>query len=108
MGSLIISDKGLKITNTIHVLVMSEDQNIDIKEQPVLVCPHCKEYIIIEQLNCGIFRHGVLKNGRQMEPHAPKQMCDHYIENKLIYGCGKPFRIICKDKKFEIEICEYI
>ena len=87
---------------------MSEDSNIDIKEQPVLVCPHCKEYIIIEQLNCGIFRHGVLKNGRQMEPHAPKQMCDHYIENNLIYGCGKPFRIICKDNKFEIEICEYI
>jgi hypothetical protein len=28
--------------------------------QPVLLCPHCNEYIIIEKINCAIFRHGVL------------------------------------------------
>ena len=87
---------------------MSTAQNIAIKEQPVLVCPHCKEFIIIEQLNCGIFRHGVLKNGRQIEPHTPKDICDHYIQHNLIYGCCKPFRIIFKDNKFEIETCDYI
>jgi len=89
---------------------MSTEQNINIniKEQPILVCPHCKKFIIIEQLNCGIFRHGVLKDGTQIEPHAPKHICDHYIEQKLIYGCGKPFRIIFKDGKFEIDICDYI
>ena len=36
---------------------MSEDK----KEEPILVCPHCKDYIIIRKINCGIFRHGVLK-----------------------------------------------
>ena len=36
-------------------------------------CPHCQEFIIIEQLNCGIFRHGVLKkSGKQINPHASK------------------------------------
>jgi len=28
--------------------------------EPILECPHCKEFIIIEKINCGIFRHGVL------------------------------------------------
>ena len=28
-------------------------------EEPIVVCPHCKESILIEKLNCGIFRHGV-------------------------------------------------
>ena len=27
------------------------------KEEPILICPHCNEFIIIEQINCGIFRH---------------------------------------------------
>ena len=89
---------------------MSEEkkEENDINNQPILQCPHCNEYLIIEKLNCGIFRHGVLKNGRQIEPHTPKQICDHYIANQLIYGCGKPFRIIFKDNKFEIVICDYI
>ena len=29
------------------------------REMPILLCPHCQEYIIIEKINCGIFRHGV-------------------------------------------------
>ena len=88
---------------------MSTEQNINIKEQPVLVCPHCKEFIIIEQLNCGIFRHGTLKsNNTQINPHANKEECDYYINNNLIYGCGKPFKIVQENDKFIIEICEYI
>ena len=33
----------------------------------IIVCPHCNDYIIIEKLNCGIFRHGIIKEtGKQM------------------------------------------
>ena len=57
-------------------------------------CPHCKEPILIEKLNCCIFRHGVLKNNeKQIEPHASKDLCDYYVKNDLIYGCGKEFKI---------------
>jgi hypothetical protein len=80
-----------------------------IKEEPILKCPHCDEYIIIEKLNCGIFRHGLLiSNGQQINPHAPKNICDYYKLNNLIYGCGKPFRILLRENKFVVEICQYI
>ena len=78
-------------------------------EKPILRCPHCNEEIIIEELNCGIFRHGVLKsNGIQIHPHSAKELCDHYIQHGLIYGCGKPFRIFLVNNTYHIEICEYI
>jgi hypothetical protein len=81
----------------------------NIIEEPVLICPHCNNYIIIEKLNCGIFRHGTLKtNHTQINPHASKEECYHYINNNLIYGCGKPFKIVQVNGKFIIEICEYI
>lgn len=79
------------------------------KEEPILICPHCNEFIIIKQINCGIFRHGTLKsNNRQINPHASKAKCEYFINNGLIYGCGKPFKIIQEGDKFIIEICEYI
>lgn len=81
----------------------------EMKEEPVLICPHCKEFVIIEKLNCGIFRHGIfIKSGKQMNPHAPKEECDFYIKKKIIYGCGKPFRILLNENKYVIEICDYI
>jgi RNA-binding protein YhbY len=75
----------------------------------VVICPHCKESIIIEEINCAIFRHAVLKiNNQQINPHSSKDICDDLIEKKLIYGCGKPFQLIKKDNKLEAVICEYI
>lgn len=80
-----------------------------IKDQPVLMCPHCNEFIIISQLNCGIFRHGVFKNsGKQVNPHASKTECDEYANQGLIYGCGKPFRITLVNNAFELTCCDYI
>lgn len=77
--------------------------------QPILNCPHCNESIIIEKINCGIFRHGILKqNFKQIDPHSLKELCDYFVKNDLIYGCGKPFRIILQNNQFEIEICDYI
>ena len=81
------------------------EKNINI----VVTCPHCNDQILIEQLNCKIFRHGILKsNNTQINPHASKNDCDNYINNNLIYGCGKPFRIIEINNEFKTEICEYI
>jgi hypothetical protein len=85
---------------------MSNDIKI---EEPILQCPHCNEYILIEKLNCGIFRHGILKsNNSQINPHATKEECEYYINNNLIYGCGKPFKIIQIEDYFDIHCCEYI
>lgn len=75
----------------------------------ILICPNCQDYFIMKKLNCGIFRHGVLiQNGNQIDPHATKELCNYYSNNKLIYGCGKPFRVLLINNKFECEICDYI
>jgi hypothetical protein len=61
----------------------------------IVVCPNCNDYVIIKELNCGIFRHGILKTtGEQIDPHSSKDVCDMFVLNDLIYGCSKPFRII--------------
>ena len=79
------------------------------KEKPIIQCPHCQDYIEIQELNCCIFRHGLFKEtGQQINPHESKQICDQYSHRKLIYGCGKPFQIIKNGEKFEIQICDYI
>ena len=74
----------------------------------IIDCPHCNCPMEIVQLNCRIFRHGILKaNNTQINPHASKELCDYYINNGLIYGCGKPFRIL-ENNNFTTVICEYI
>mgnify|MGYP000002831721 CR=1 FL=1 len=75
----------------------------------IVICPHCDNLIEILQLNCQIFRHGVYKKDyKQMNPHAPKNVCDNVVEKGLIYGCGKPFRVIKKEHASEAVICDYI
>ena len=81
----------------------------------VIECPHCKEPVLIEKINCAIFRHGALKpDGQQIDPHSIKELCDFYLEKGLINGCGKPFKVIentdSKDDadKFVAIICDYI
>jgi hypothetical protein len=77
----------------------------------IIFCPHCKEQVLIEQLNCCIFRHGIKKNNfENINPHASKEECDYLINNNLIYGCGKPFKVIEDNitKKYIAIICDYI
>jgi hypothetical protein len=76
----------------------------------LVTCPHCNEHVIIEKLNCCIFRHGILKiTGEQIDPHTNKVMCEFYSENFLIFGCGKPFQIVKNEKDEFIAItCDYI
>jgi hypothetical protein len=72
-------------------------------------CPHCGEYVIIEQINCAIFRHGVMKNNLvQINPHLAKNECDKLKELDLIYGCGKPFKVILQDNQWIGIECDYI
>ena len=77
----------------------------------VVVCPHCSEQILIEELNCCIFRHGILKDsGKQICPHSSLELCNYYINEKKIFGCGKPFQIIKEIGKDEYKavVCGYI
>lgn len=73
-----------------------------------MICPHCQEFVWIQELNCGIFRHGVFKhNFEQIPPHASKEDCDRFVIQGQIYGCGKPFQIT-RTPDWKITICEYI
>ena len=76
----------------------------------IIECPHCHDLIIIEKINCGIFRHGVYKkNGLQINPHLNMKECNQIFEEKLIYGCGKPFQInLNENQTLKIIICDYI
>lgn len=81
----------------------------------ILECPHCNGTIIVleKQLNCKIFRHGILKkNGKQIDPHFKKDDCERLLRDNLIWGCGKPFKVFesIKDQQkiYKAEICDYI
>jgi hypothetical protein len=82
----------------------------EISSDIVVICPHCQDSILIEKLNCCIFRHGTLKaDGQQIQPHLSKEICDSLFSNNLIYGCGKPFQIVRNEKNELIAIiCGYI
>jgi hypothetical protein len=52
--------------------------NIIMNKELIINCPHCKQLIIIEQLNCRIFRCGIYKSsGEQINPHLNKINCDN-------------------------------
>jgi hypothetical protein len=82
----------------------------EISQDIVIFCPHCKDPILIEKLNCCIFRHGTMKsNGQQIDPHALQELCEFYVEKNMINGCGKPFQIIKNNyNEFIAIICGYI
>ena len=74
-------------------------------------CPHCKilVYLPVKDFNCKIYRHGVYKdNMKQIDPHMKKEECDRLAEEGLIYGCGKPFKIVHKGESCVLEKCGYI
>jgi len=86
------------------------DEKKQVENNIIVQCPHCQDSILIEQLNCRIFRHGILKDtGKQMDPHASKEVCDSLFSQNLIYGCGKPFKIdITNEETYTVFICDYI
>ena len=71
----------------------------------IVNCPHCNTPIIIEQLNCGIFRCGVFKDTyNQVDPHLSKTECEKLIVQNKVYGCCKPFQILNNI----VVVCDYI
>lgn len=91
---------------------MCEDINF------IVICPNCKSFVVIEKINCAIFRHGIDKiTQQQIPPHLDKESCDKLYNEGKLYGCGKPFKIVLnpkfdpKDKdsiKYIAEYCDYI
>ena len=71
----------------------------------IFTCPWCNGTIIIEEFNCRIIRHAILKStGKQIDPHLNKIGCDILVSQGLVYGCTKPSRIL-DDVLIK---CEYI
>lgn len=79
----------------------------------VFICPHCDCLVQVseDQVNCHIFRHGILKStGQQINPHAPQDHCERLMKQDLVHGCCKPFRL-SRDETGVItyaEKCDYI
>ena len=76
-----------------------------------LICPHCNELFVVntKEINCGIFRHAVYKNNmKPINPHETKEKCEQLVNQNLVFGCAKPFKIIQELNKFTVEICDYI
>ena len=77
----------------------------------IVNCPHCNNLVYIEKkdFNCLIFRHGIYKNTlKQIDPHLDKENCDRLKRDDLIYGCGKPFKLVNLSNTFKAIICDYI
>jgi len=86
-----------------------KEKEKEINENIIVICPTCKEPVLIEKLNCCIFRHAILKKtNQQIDPHATKEICYFLFENKLIYGCGKPFKVEKIDETYQAFLCDYI
>ncbi|MFM6912391.1 MAG: YgiT-type zinc finger protein [Dolichospermum sp.] len=85
----ICNSEGVHIRNVTRTYGKGEELLI-IENLTIISCPHCQFFIIIEQINCAIFRHGVLKeSGEQINPHLDRESCENLIEQNKIFGCGK-------------------
>ena len=70
-------------------------------------CPHCSLLCEVprNEIRCTIFRHANFKkNMAFVPPHASKQVCDKWIREASVYGCGKPFKFDGNS----LQICGYI
>ena len=69
----------------------------------ILDCPHCQIPIWIEEINCGIFRCGILQEtGVQLSPHLSEIECE--AAKPYIWGCSRPFMLL----GLKLVKCEYI
>ena len=74
----------------------------------VIVCPHCETPVLIQKLNCCIFRHGVYAhNMQQIHPHMPENECKQLIQEQKILGCGMPFRVVFQNNSYSAEACDF-
>lgn len=76
----------------------------------IFECPHCDGVVQVNrgEIACSIFRHAIYKStGEQLNPHAPKMVCDSLLEKGLIFGCGKPFQFFLEKEPY-VEECNYV
>jgi len=83
--------------------------NIDTNDSnTILIChcpyPDCNIGIEIIEINCAIFRCGIYKDGKQIDPHLSKEQCDKLKIEDKIWGCGRPFKLV----DGALIKCEYI
>ncbi len=75
----------------------------------IVFCPWCECPVIIEELNCKIFRHAYYKiTFQQIGPHMSKEDIDILQEKDLLVGCGFPFCVNQKGDEYIAEKCGYI
>ena len=60
----------------------------------LIQCPHCQQFVLIEDIGCGIFFHAVMKDMKQLNSLTSKEQGDYLKYNDLIFGCAGQFRII--------------
>jgi hypothetical protein len=80
-------------------------------QEIIILCPHCELNILVmeNEIACAIFRHGVYKqNFTQINPHERKEICEKLVNENLIHGCGKPFKLVKENDQYKAEICDYI
>ena len=76
-------------------------------------CPHCDmlSMVLVKEINCAIFRHGsYVKTLLPIDPHTPKEICEQLVAKNLIFGCGKPFKLIKNSRtgNWNAIVCGYI
>lgn len=74
-------------------------------------CPHCSQELEVHksETNCCIFRCGLYKSNKlQIPPHTIENECDRLRNQKLIYGCARPFKFVYSDLGNYVEKCGYI
>ena len=75
----------------------------------ILLCPNCEEYVEIQEINCGIFRHAIYKNTlSQVNSHLPENECKNLLENNQVFGCCKPFKLENIEGELKAVKCDYI
>ena len=78
----------------------------------VIYCPNCRGPALIEELNCGIFRHGAVSRDGVwtiIPSHATALEIERMTEGGELHGCGKPFQVIIDSEgEIEVLICDYI
>ena len=75
-----------------------------------LNCPHCDGTIEVleNEVNCGIFRHGIYKSGAPVPPHSPEHVCRDLLKRDLLYGCAMPFKVTRSSDGYVVVKCGWI
>lgn len=83
------------------IAVTTEATDIDTKEWVEVtmfrfVCPWCAGQVEVqrEDVQCGVFRHAQYVTGGLVDPHCNESTMKQLIQNKLVIGCGQPFKLL--------------